>query len=84
MLENGEGRCLLDEAHGVLVATLLASQADELSGHGRLAGALVRSDWDGSVARSFDAVAACYRSWDGGDGSAEGEWCEVEVLGTPG
>ena len=66
----------MHEAHGALAQALMSTQAGAAEAPHALGGATadprLRSDWHGSIARSYAAVSACWRSWDGG-----AEWCEV-------
>jgi len=63
VLLSGDGD-LADDAHGALAHVLMDRQAN---------GTFGSEDWD-SVRRSFQAVTACYQSWDASRGAA---WEEV-------
>ena len=66
---------LVESAHGALAHALMVAQQSDGEEGELLEGELLEmlcSDWHGSVARSFDAAEAAYKSWDTSQGEG---WC---------
>ena len=84
ILLRGEGPThLVESAHGTLAHALMVAQQSDGEEEGAMEegellleeGELLEmlcSDWHGSVARSFDAAEAAYKSWDTSQGEG---WC---------
>ena len=76
VLLRGEGPThLVESAHGALAHALMVAQQSDGEQGKLLEGELLEmlcSDWHGSVARSFDAAEAAYKSWDTSQGEG---WC---------